>query len=143
MTIDWNNYTPWLSLTGGLFIGLAAAMFLAFNGRIAGISGIIGGLLNPGRGDIAWRIAFMAGVVISPFGFVLAAPLPEVTIEAEYPMLITAGLLVGVGTRYGSGCASGHGICGLSRRSPRSMAATVAFMVAGFVTVYVVRHLMG
>ncbi len=143
MTIDWNNYTPWLSLTGGLFIGLAAAMFLAFNGRIAGISGIIGGLLNPGRGDIAWRIAFMAGVVISPFVFVLAAPLPEVTIEAEYPMLITAGLLVGVGTRYGSGCTSGHGICGLSRRSPRSMAATVAFMVAGFVTVYVVRHLMG
>jgi uncharacterized membrane protein YedE/YeeE len=142
MTIDWNNFTPWMSLAGGLMIGLATAMFLAFNGRIAGISGIVGGLLGPVRGDIAWRIAFVAGVVISPLVFALAAPLPEVTIEAGYPMLIVAGLLVGIGTRYGSGCTSGHGICGLSRRSPRSIAATIAFMFAGFVTVYIVRHLI-
>ena len=143
MTIDWNNFTPWLSLVGGLLIGLATVMFLFFNGRIAGISGIVGGLLSPVRGDIAWRLAFVAGLVVSPFVFALGAPLPEVTIDAGYPMLIVAGLLVGIGTRYGSGCTSGHGICGLSRRSPRSMVATVAFMFAGFVTVYIVRHLIG
>lgn len=143
MTIDWNNFTPWISLAGGLLIGLATALFLLFNGRIAGISGIVGGLLSPARGDVAWRMAFVVGLVISPFVFVLGAPLPEVTIEAGYPMLIVAGLLVGIGTRYGSGCTSGHGICGLSRRSPRSMVATVAFMFAGFVAVYIVRHLIG
>jgi uncharacterized membrane protein YedE/YeeE len=143
MTIDWNNFTPWISLTGGLLIGLATAIFLFFNGRIAGISGIVGGLFNPARGDVAWRLAFVAGLVISPLVFVFGAPLPEVTIEAGYPMLIAAGLLVGIGTRYGSGCTSGHGICGLSRRSPRSMVATIAFMFAGFVTVYIVRHVVG
>lgn len=143
MTIDWNNFTPWISLAGGLMIGLATVLFLLFNGRIAGISGIVGGLLTPARGDIAWRIAFVAGLVISPLVFALAAPLPEVQIEASYPVLLIAGLLVGIGTRYGSGCTSGHGICGLSRRSPRSLVATVAFMFAGFVTVYVVRHLIG
>jgi uncharacterized membrane protein YedE/YeeE len=143
MTIDWSNFTPWTSLTGGIMIGVAAAMFLMFNGRIAGISGIVGGLLTPSRGDVAWRVAFVAGLVISPLVFALGAPLPEVTIEAGYPTLIIAGLLVGLGTRYGSGCTSGHGICGLSRRSPRSMVATIAFMFAGFVTVYIVRHVMG
>ena len=143
MTIDWNNFTPWISLAGGLMIGLAVALFLLFNGRIAGISGIVGGLLNPGRGDVAWRIAFVTGLVISPLVFAFAAPLPEVRIEASYPMLLIAGLLVGIGTRYGSGCTSGHGICGLSRRSPRSLVATVAFMFAGFVTVYIVRHVLG
>lgn len=143
MTIDWNNFTPWISLAGGLMIGLAAALFLLFNGRIAGISGIVGGLFNPGRGDVAWRIAFVTGLVISPLVFALAAPLPEVEIEASYPLLLIAGLLVGIGTRYGSGCTSGHGICGLSRRSPRSLMATVAFMFAGFVTVYIVRHVIG
>ena len=143
MTIDWANFTPWMSLAGGLMIGVATAIFLLFNGRIAGISGIVGGLLNPSPGDVAWRVAFLAGLVISPLVFVLGAPLPEVTIEAGYPILIVAGLLVGLGTRYGSGCTSGHGICGLSRRSPRSMVATIAFMLAGFVTVYLVRHAMG
>jgi uncharacterized membrane protein YedE/YeeE len=143
MTIDWSNFTPGMSLAGGLMIGLATAMFLMFNGRIAGISGIVGGLLNPTRGDVAWRIAFVTGLVISPLVFALAAPLPDVRIEAGYLMLIVAGLLVGIGTRYGSGCTSGHGVCGLSRRSPRSLVATIAFMFAGFVTVYIVRYLFG
>lgn len=124
-------------------IGIATALFLVFNGRIAGISGIVGGLLTPARGDIAWRLAFVGGLVLSPLVFSSIAPLPQVHIEAGYPVLILAGLLVGIGTRYGSGCTSGHGVCGLSRRSPRSMVATVAFMFAGFVTVYVVRHLVG
>lgn len=141
--IDWNNFTPWTSLAGGLMIGIATALFLVFNGRIAGISGIVGGLLTPARGDIAWRLAFVGGLVLSPLVFSSIAPLPQVHIEAGYPVLILAGLLVGIGTRYGSGCTSGHGVCGLSRRSPRSMVATVAFMFAGFVTVYVVRHLVG
>ncbi len=141
--IDWNNFTPWTSLAGGLMIGIATALFLVFNGRIAGISGIVGGLLTPARGDIAWRLAFVGGLVLSPLVFSSIAPLPQVHIEAGYPVLILAGLLVGIGTRYGSGCTSGHGVCGLSRRSPRSMVATVAFMSAGFVTVYVVRHLVG
>lgn len=143
MTIDWMNFTPWTSLAGGVLIGLAAAVFLVANGRIAGISGIVGGLLKPARGDIAWRIAFVAGLVLSPLAFALVAPLPEVHVEAGYPVLVLAGLLVGAGTRYGSGCTSGHGVCGLSRRSPRSMVATVAFMLGGFATVYIVRHLIG
>nr|WP_315249457.1 YeeE/YedE family protein [uncultured Duganella sp.] len=143
MMIDWNNFTPWTSLAGGLMIGIATALFLVFNGRIAGISGIVGGLLTPARGDIAWRLAFVGGLVLSPLVFSTIAPLPQVHIEASYSVLILAGLLVGIGTRYGSGCTSGHGVCGLSRRSPRSMVATVAFMFAGFVTVYLVRHLVG
>lgn len=143
MTIDWSNFTPWVSLAGGLMIGLATALFLLFNGRIAGISGIVGGIFNPTHGDVAWRVAFVTGLVISPLVFALAAPLPEVQIEASYPVLLIAGLLVGIGTRYGSGCTSGHGVCGLSRRSPRSLVATAAFMFAGFVTVYIVRHAIG
>ncbi len=143
MSIDWTYFTPWASLAGGLLIGLASALFLLFNGRIAGISGIVGGLLKPAQGDIAWRIAFAAGLVIAPPVYALAAPLPQVHVEASYPLLVIAGLLVGIGTRYGSGCTSGHGICGLSRRSPRSVMATAAFMFAGFVTVYIARHLIG
>lgn len=143
MRIDWTCFTPWTSLAGGLLIGLSAALLLLFNGRIAGISGIVGGLLKPARGDIGWRIAFIAGLVIAPLVYALATPLPQVHVEAHYPVLLIAGLLVGVGTRYGAGCTSGHGICGLSRRSPRSVMATVAFMFAGFVTVYVARHLIG
>lgn len=143
MTIDWTNFTPWTSLAGGLLIGLATAMFLLFNGRIAGISGVLGGLLRPVSGDIAWRIAFVLGLVVAPFVFAAVGSLPDVRIEAGTGTLIMAGLLVGIGTRYGSGCTSGHGVCGLSRRSPRSLVATVAFMFAGFVTVYVTRHLLG
>lgn len=143
MTIDWTHFTPWASLAGGLLIGLATAMFLLFNGRIAGISGVLGGLLRPAAGDIGWRIAFLGGMMAAPALFALFVPLPEVQVDAGTATLLAAGLLVGVGTRYGSGCTSGHGVCGLSRRSPRSLVATAAFMFAGFVTVYVVRHLIG
>ena len=143
MTIDWANFTPWSSFAGGLLIGVATALFLLFNGRIAGISGIVGGLLRPARGDISWRLVFILGLVISPVVYVFAQPLPEIQIEASSTMLVAAGLLVGLGTRYGSGCTSGHGISGLSRRSPRSIVATAAFMGAGFATVYIVRHLIG
>lgn len=141
MTIDWANFTPWTSLVGGLLIGLATAMFLLLNGRIAGISGILGGLLRPVRSDVGWRVAFLLGLMIAPLVFALFAPLPAVRIDASTTMLLIAGLLVGVGTRYGSGCTSGHGVCGVSRLSPRSLVATAAFMLAGFATVYVVRHL--
>lgn len=143
MTIDWNAFTPWASLAGGALIGLAAAMFLLLNGRIAGISGIVGGLLAPSRGDIAWRAAFVLGMVAAPAAWLLFTTLPAAQIDAGYPALIIAGLLVGVGTRYGSGCTSGHGVCGLSRLSLRSLGATLAFMAAGFATVFVVRHLIG
>lgn len=142
MTIDWNNFTPWASLAGGMLIGLASAMFLWLNGRIAGISGIVGGLLAPLKGDVSWRVAFVLGLVLAPLVYALAAPLPDVRVEADTPMLIGAGLLVGFGTRYGSGCTSGHGVCGLSRRSPRSLAATWTFMIAGFASVYVARHIL-
>ena len=141
MTIDWANFTPWASLAGGMLIGLASAMFLIVNGRIAGISGILGGLLRPSAGDNGWRVAFLTGLVLAPLAYTMFATLPAVRVEAGNATLIIAGLLVGVGTRYGSGCTSGHGVCGLSRLSPRSMAATAAFMLAGFVTVFAVRHL--
>jgi uncharacterized protein len=140
--IDWLHFTPWDSLAGGVLIGTAAAMFLLLNGRIAGISGILGGLLRPKAGDTGWRVAFMLGLVAAPLLYQLAAPLPSVQIDAGTAGLVVAGLLVGIGTRYGSGCTSGHGVCGLSRLSPRSLVATAAFMVAGFVTVFVVRHLI-
>ena len=141
MHIDWLHFTPWAALVGGLLIGLAAALFVLLNGRIAGISGIVGGLLRPQRGDIVWRLAFLGGLLGAPLIYVLLAPLPEVRIEAGSLQIIVAGLLVGIGTRYGAGCTSGHGVCGLSRLSPRSLVATLVFMVAGFATVFFVRHL--
>ncbi len=140
MTIDWLNFTPWSALGGGLLIGTAAAAFVMFNGRIAGISGILGGLLRPARGDTAWRVAFLAALLIAPLLYQLVTPLPQIRIEASGVTLVAAGLLVGLGTRYGAGCTSGHGVCGLSRRSPRSLVATVSFMTAGFAVVYMVRH---
>ena len=140
--IDWAHFTPWTSLAGGVLIGLAAAMLLLLNGKIAGISGILGGLLRPRAGDIGWRVAFIAGLVAAPLLYRLAAPLPVVQVDTGTGWLVVAGLLVGLGTRYGSGCTSGHGVCGLSRMSPRSLVATAAFMAAGFVTVFVVRHLI-
>ncbi|MBK1886056.1 MULTISPECIES: YeeE/YedE family protein [Marinobacter] len=141
--IAWSSFTPWSALVGGVLVGLAAASFLLLNGRVAGISGILGGLLSPSSGDTSWRIAFLAGLIGAPAIWVLSAELPPIEIEAGYPALIIAGLLVGVGTRYGSGCTSGHGVCGLSRLSPRSLAATVSFMFAGFLTVYIIRHVLG
>jgi uncharacterized membrane protein YedE/YeeE len=143
MTIDWNAFTPWASLAGGVIIGISAAMFVLLNGRIAGISGVLGGLLKPVRGDISWRAAFILGLIGAPLLYALFTELPRPQIDAGYAGLIVAGLLVGVGTRLGSGCTSGHGVCGISRRSPRSLVATVTFMAAGFATVYVVRHLIG
>ena len=138
--IDWVQFTPWTSLDGGILIGTAAAMFLLLNGRIAGISGILGGLLRPKAGDAGWRVAFVLGLVASPLVYQLVVPLPSVQLDAGTALLVVAGLLVGVGTRYGSGCTSGHGVCGVSRLSPRSMVATAAFMCAGFLTVFIVRH---
>lgn len=131
---------PWHAAAGGAVIGLAVAVLLLFNGRIAGISGIVGGLLRMSKGDIGWRVAFIAGLVLSVAIWKLFWILPEIKIEASYGMLALAGLLVGYGTRLGSGCTSGHGVCGLSRRSPRSIAATVVFMTMGFATVYWMRH---
>ena len=140
--IDWAHFTPWTSLAGGVLIGAAAAMFLLLNGKVAGISGILGGLLRPSAGDIGWRVAFIAGLVAAPLLYQLATPLPTVQIDADTGLLVAAGLLVGLGTRYGSGCTSGHGVCGLSRLSPRSLVATAAFMAAGFATVFIIRHLL-
>ena len=142
MTIDWSHFTPWASLAGGALIGIAAAMLVLFNGRVAGISGIVGGLLVPRRGETAWRLAFIAGLFAAPLvaGLLGANPVPR--IDAGFGNLVAAGLLVGLGTSYGSGCTSGHGVCGLSRLSPRSLAATAAFMLAGVATVFVARHLV-
>lgn len=141
MSIDWTHFTPWASLAGGLLIGLAAAMLVLLNGRIAGISGIVGGLLAPQRSDVGWRLAFVAGLLAAPVLVALFGENPAPRIVAGFGTMAVAGLLVGVGTSYGSGCTSGHGVCGIARLSPRSLAATAAFMLAGIVTVFVVRHL--
>ena len=142
MTIDWMHFTPQAALAGGLLIGLAAAAFILLNGRIAGISGILGGLLRAQRGDVGWRLAFLGGLLAAPLVYGLVSTLPAVTVDAGTGTLVAAGLLVGVGTRYGAGCTSGHGVCGISRGSPRSLVATAAFMFAGFLTVYIVRHVL-
>jgi len=136
MTIDWTHFTPWTSLAGGVLIGIAAAMLVLLNGRIAGISGIVGGILTPEREDIGWRVAFLLGLVMAP-AFLKGS---TARIDAGFGTLAVAGLLVGVGTSYGAGCTSGHGVCGLARLSPRSLIATVAFMAAGMATVFIVRH---
>ncbi|MFC3457913.1 MULTISPECIES: YeeE/YedE family protein [Massilia] len=140
MNIDWQHFTPWMSLSGGMLIGLAATLFILLEGRIAGISGILGGLLAPKRGDIAWRLLFLGGLVAAPLAWTLFARAPEVRIDADLSTLVVAGLLVGIGTRYGAGCTSGHGVCGVSRLSPRSLVATTVFVAAGFVTVWLLRH---
>ena len=142
MTIDWAHFTPWTSLAGGVLIGISAAMLVLLNGRIAGVSGIVGGLLSPRRGEIAWRLAFVGGMLAAPLLWRLFAASPPSRIDAGFGLLVAAGFLVGVGTRYGGGCTSGHGICGFSRLSPRSMVATCAFVAAGFVTVFLARHLV-
>ena len=142
MLIDWNAFTPWHALMGGALVGTAAALFVLLNGRIAGISGVLGGLLRPVKGDVAWRAAFVIGLIVAPLIYLLFGSPPKPRIDADFGALVLAGLLVGVGTRYGAGCTSGHGVCGLSRLSPRSLVATAAFMAAGFVTVLAIRHLM-
>lgn len=142
MSVDWNAFTPWRALAGGVLIGLAAAALLLLNGRIAGISGVLGGLLRSGRGERPWRAAFVLGLLAAPALYLLFAALPRAQIDASPGTLVLAGLLVGLGTRYGGGCTSGHGVCGLSRLSLRSLAATLAFMGAGVATVFVTRHLL-
>ena len=143
MTLDWSAFTPWSATAGGIVIGVAAALLVLANGRVAGISGIVGGILSPQSGDVAWRIAFIAGLLAAPVVHSAVSVLPAITIDVTYPMMIVAGLVVGVGTRYGGGCTSGHGVCGLSRLSPRSLVATLSFIASGFATVYFLRHLAG
>ncbi len=142
MPIAWDVFTPWSALAGGLLIGFATSMLWLLNRRIAGISEILGGLLKPVRRDGRWRLAFLTGLVVSPLVCRMFAAMPSPQIDASFGLLIAAGLLVGLGTRYGSGCTSGHGVCGLSRFSLRSLVATLTFMGAGFATVFVTRHLI-
>ena len=142
MNIAWTEFTPWSALEGGMLIGIAVAMFVLLNGRIAGVSGVIGGMFKPVSGDVAWRAAFMIGLVGSPLLYGRLAALTMPRIDTTLDTLIVAGLLVGIGTRIGSGCTSGHGVCGLARLSARSFVATATFMVAGFATVFVTRHLL-
>jgi uncharacterized membrane protein YedE/YeeE len=144
MNIDWAHFTPFASLTGGIILGIASAIFILVNGRILGISGILGGLMPPKLGDTFWRISFLLGLLVAPTVFHAVVPAQYITaprIDATDMMVVIAGLLVGIGTRYASGCTSGHGVCGLSRLSPRSLVATLSFMGAGFAMVYVMRHL--
>jgi uncharacterized membrane protein YedE/YeeE len=140
--IDWAHFTPWSSFAGGLLIGLAAAMLVLFNGRIAGISGIAGGLLTPQRADIGWRVAFLLGLLLAPVAFRLFGRLPFPRIDAGFGTLLIAGLLVGIGTSYGSGCTSGHGVCGLGRFSLRSLVAVMVFMATGMAATFVMRHVL-
>ncbi len=137
------QFTPWLSLAGGALIGLAAVLLMAFHGRIAGLSGILSGVLPPVAADWHWRAAFLAGAVLAPMLLVASG----VTIAFDSPTprfwLVIGGLIVGIGVQLGSGCSSGHGVCGMARLSPRSIVATVVFMAATAVTVYIIRHVLG
>jgi uncharacterized membrane protein YedE/YeeE len=139
VTIDWQAFTPGPALAGGALIGFAAAGMALLLGRIAGISGIVAGVLRGGR-DLAWRSAFLAGMLASGWIYSRFLPLPPIDIAASGVLLAVAGFGVGMGTQYGAGCTSGHGVCGISRLSPRSLVATAAFMASGFATVYLVRH---
>ena len=143
MTIDWVSFTPWSALAGGALIGLAASLFALLNGRVAGISGLLGSLLQRGAEGRGEKTAFLLGLLLAPLLWGVFAALPPIDFEADSLGLIVAGLLVGIGTRYGSGCTSGHGVCGISRLSPRSLLATLCFMATGFATVFVLRHLLG
>lgn len=142
MQIDWLSFTPIPSLFGGMILGVAAALYVLLHGRILGISGIVSGLLHPKKGDWSWRLAFVLGLLTSSFLAALVfGILPVIEVDANWLTVVVAGLLVGFGVQYGSGCTSGHGICGLSRLSPRSLVATLSFMTAGFLVVFVIRHL--
>ncbi|HEX2134901.1 MAG TPA: YeeE/YedE family protein [Microvirga sp.] len=136
------TFTPVSALLGGILIGLASTLLLWLNGRIAGISGIAGGLLSPAPGEVAWRALFLIGLVLGAGAYGVLRPV-TVAIDAPLPLLIAGGLLVGFGTQLGKGCTSGHGVCGIARLSPRSMIATLVFMISAGVTVYVVRHVVG
>lgn len=136
------TFTPWQSLIGGLLIGFSTLLLIRWLGKVAGISGIVGQLWSDQRNDRGWRWTFVIGLLVSPLLYQLFAPLPAMQIEAGLPVLILAGLLVGFGTRLGSGCTSGHGVCGLSRLSLRSLVATVTFMLVAIIVVWVTRHLL-
>ena len=137
------EFTPWLSLIGGVLIGLSAVILMATNGRIAGMTGIVGGVLPPVERDWQWRAIFLLGCIIPAIALKAMGHAPDVGFPMSNLAIAIGGLIVGVGASYGSGCTSGHGICGLARFSKRSLVATVTFMLATFITVYVVRHVMG
>jgi len=138
MVIDWSHFTPLESLGGGLLIGLAAALFMMVHGRIMGISGILGGILRPIKSDFLWRATFLLGLIAAPFVARMAGLISAPKIDGSVFQLVLAGLLVGFGTALGSGCTSGHGVCGIARLSPRSLLATVLFVSSGMVTVWAV-----
>jgi len=143
MQIDWLSFTPIPSLLGGMILGVAAALYVLLHGLILGISGIVSGLLHPKAGDWSWRLAFALGLLTSSFlAALIFGIFPVIEVDANWLTVIVAGLLVGFGVQYGSGCTSGHGICGLSRLSPRSLVATLSFMTAGFLVVFIIRHLI-
>lgn len=142
MTIDWEHFTLWQSILGGLLIGLAISLLLLFCGKIAGISGICGGLLQSSSGDKQWRLLFVLGLIIAPISYRFFFQNPTVIINANLEVILIAGFLVGFGTRLGGGCTSGHGICGLSRFSLRSLVAILTFMGCGFFTVWLIRHVL-
>ncbi len=144
MQINWLEFTPGPALLGGVILGLAAALYVHLHGRILGISGIISGLFTPKSGDVSWRLSVILGLLSAPlWAAVLFEMHPIQVIDASWAAIVVAGLLIGFGAIYGSGCTSGHGICGLSSLSPRSMVATLSFMLAGFITVFVIRHMIG
>lgn len=144
MQIDWLTFTPGPAFFGGMLLGIAAALYVILHGRILGISGIVSGLLTPKEGDVNWRLSLILGLLSAPFWASLLLDLHTTTvIDADWLVIIIAGLFVGFGAHYGSGCTSGHGVCGLSRLSPRSLVATISFMSAGFLTVFVIRHVLG
>ncbi len=143
MQIDWAHFTPLSALSGGALIGVSSAMMILGVGRVAGISGVVGGLLPPRLNDALWRVAFLAGLLCAPAAlFLWQSPIAP-SFSTSGSVLAAAGALVGFGSRLGSGCTSGHGVCGLARLSPRSFVATATFMSVGFATVFVVRHLLG
>jgi uncharacterized protein len=138
--IDWANFTPGSAVLGGVLIGVAASALLLLNGRVLGISGIVGGLLPPRGGDVQWRLWFIAGLLVPPLALGLSRTMAAPAFPSSLWLTILAGVLVGFGARMGSGCTSGHGICGIARLSKRSIVATVSFVLSGFLTVYLLRH---
>ncbi len=137
------EFTPWMSLAGGILIGLSATLLMALHGRIAGMTGILAGVIPPVTGDWPWRAAFLSGAIVGPMVYVLAGFSIPFSVPLTPAMLILGGLIVGLGVTYGAGCTSGHGVCGIARLSPRSIVATVVFMIAAIATVFVIRHLIG
>lgn len=137
------EFTPYLSLGGGVLIGISAILLMAMHGRIAGMTGILSGILPPFSSDWGWRAAFIVGSIIAPTIFILIGGTIPFAVPPSTPALLIGGLIVGVGVYFGSGCTSGHGVCGMARLSPRSITATIVFMIATFITVYIIRHVVG